>query len=356
MRNNLVKCGQCDLNFLSREGMEKHTKRVHAPKETNQFPRTRFKCENCDEEFTTKLDFKKHRDPQKLLCKKCQEDKKKFICENKCELIKHVRKMHKKDLMMKKQNIIESRKLEKTMQKKQQQVKNFTPRHACVKCNKVFKDNNFLELHMREEHSIKQIKKERIEGAKTATQTKKILPKAGASQPQSSIRARITKISSTSPSQAQVEKAKQVNKPKVASSASKPKPKSPKRMPPAAVSSVSSPTRVPVSFSSTSSIISSSTTTTTSTVLTMPPPTNQPLEPNEEYYYKTFTAEELIKLGVFTEASPSTFVPPLITGDLEPDAENQALTDQPLDFDEQTHGDPEVEPPNSLEGVFILGL
>jgi len=353
MRNNLVKCGQCDLNFLSREGMEKHTKRVHAPKENNQLPRTRFKCENCDEEFTTKLDFKKHRDPQKLLCKKCQEDKKKFICENKCELIKHVRKMHKRDLMMKKQNIIESRKLEKTMQKKQLQVKNFTPRHACVKCNKVFKDNNFLELHMREEHSNKQIKKERIEGVKTAAQNKRILPKTGSIQPQaqSSIRARITKINSTSESPA-----KKANKPKVASSSSssKPKPKSPKRLP-TAVPSSASPMRVPSSYSSTSSIISSSTTTTTTTVLTMPPPT-QPLEPNEEYYYKTFTAEELIKLGVFTEASPSLFVPPLITGDLDSDVgpEALALTDQPLD--DASNGNREVEPPNSLDGVFILGL
>lgn len=347
MRNNLVKCGQCDLNFLSREGMEKHTKRVHAPKENNQHPRTRFKCENCDEEFTTKLDFKKHRDPQKLLCKKCQEDKKKFICENKCELIKHVRKMHKKDLMMKKQNIIESRKLEKTMQKKQQQVKNFTPRHACVKCNKVFKDNNFLELHMREEHSNKQIKKEKQEGVKTGIQNKRILPKTGSIQPQaqSSIRARITKINSTTESPA-----KKTNKPKVMSSSSKPKPKSPKRVPAAAPSA--SPMRVPASYSSTSSIISSSTTTTTSTVLTMPPPM-QPFEPNEEYFYKTFTAEELIKLGVFTEATPSLFVPPLITGDLDSDVENPALalTDQPLD-----EAPNELEPPNSLDGVFILGL
>ena len=161
MKNNLVKCTNCDLNFLSREGMEKHFKRVHAPKDPANMPRTRFKCENCDEEFSTKLDFKKHREPQKLLCKKCQEDKQKFICENKCELIKHVRRMHKKDLMMKKQNIIESKRLEKLQHKKP--MKNFTPRHQCQKCNKVFKDNNFLELHMREEHSGPQIKKERLE-------------------------------------------------------------------------------------------------------------------------------------------------------------------------------------------------
>ena len=87
----------------------------------------------------------------------------------------------------------------------------------------------------------------------------------------------------------------------------------------------------------------------------MPPPM-QPLEPNEEYYYKTFTAEELIKLGVFTEASPSLFVPPLITGDLDSDVgpEALALTDQPLD--DASNGNREVEPPNSLDGVFILGL
>jgi len=293
MKNNLVKCPQCDLNFLSREGMEKHGKRVHAPKDPSNMPRTRFKCENCDEEFSTKLDFKKHREPQKLLCKKCQEDKKKFICDNKCELIKHVRKMHKKDLMMKKQNLMESKKQEK-LQKK---FKNFTPRHQCQKCNKVFKDNNFLELHMREEHSSKEIKKEKADVIKR--QLTPIILKSTNSIVESRTRANISK--------AKVELA---------------------------------PTLIPAED------ISNYPKITTSTIITPPQP--QVTEPSEQFYYKTFTADELVKLGIFTYDSPSLYEPepPTITGDLDPEPSN-IITEQESE---------EFEPPNTCEGVFILGL
>ena len=288
MKNNLVKCPQCDLNFLSREGMEKHGKRVHAPKDSSNMPRTRFKCENCDEEFSTKLDFKKHREPQKLLCKKCQEDKKKFICDNKCEQSKHVRKMHKKDLMMKKQNLMESKKQEK-LQKK---FKNFTPRHQCQKCNKVFKDNNFLELHMREEHSSKEIKKEKADVIKR--QYTPVIPKSTNSKVESKTRANISRVQSTMPLVTEDIS----NYPKI----------------------------------------------TTSTLITPPQP--RVTEPSEQYYYKTFTADELVKLGIFTYDSPSLYEPPTITGDLEPEPSNNITEPEPEEF----------QPPNTCEGVFILGL
>jgi len=273
--------------------MEKHGKRVHAPKDPSNMPRTRFKCENCDEEFSTKLDFKKHREPQKLLCKKCQEDKKKFICDNKCELIKHVRKMHKKDLMMKKQNLMESKKQEK-LQKK---FKNFTPRHQCQKCNKVFKDNNFLELHMREEHSSKEIKKEKADVTKR--QYTPVIPKTTNSKVESRTRANISKAN------VHVELA---------------------------------PTLIPAEE------ISNYPKITTSTIITPPQP--QVTEPSEQFYYKTFTADELVKLGIFTYDSPSLYEPPTITGDLDPEPSNNITEQEPEEF----------EPPNTCEGVFILGL
>jgi len=284
--------------------MEKHFKRVHFPKETGSasvsLPRTRFKCENCDEEFNTKLDFKKHRDPQKLLCKKCQEDKKKFICDNKCELIKHVRKMHQRDLMLKKQNIIEQKRQEKLQKKQQQQqqsmVKNFTPRHQCLKCQKVFKDNNFLELHMKEEHSDAEIKKEMVEIAGNT----------------SARRVGSTKITPVVPKT----RSAVVTKPE-------PPPAKKQR------TQVEASPRVPEE------------------------PAGPP-EPLQHFYYKTFTAEELIKLGIFTELSASTFVPPplveTITGDLDPrPEENKKITNE-------EPGEESTEPPNTLEGVFILGL
>lgn len=263
MRNNLVKCPQCDLNFLSAEGMEKHQKRVHAPKETGK--PTSFKCENCDELFSSKLDFKKHRDPQKLLCRKCQEDKQKFVCENKCDLIKHVRKMHKKDLMMKKQNIIESKKLQKRMQ--------LARRHQCIQCNKVFKDNNFLELHLKEEHSgSREIKKEFIERRQVQ---KKVTPAKD-------------NVPSSNP-----------------------------------IGSPLAPT-TPV----------------------QPPP------PSDQNYYKTFTAEELIKLGIFNEMSASMFVPPNLQ-DIQ--AQMEALQSQSHD-NIPSGPDPNYIAPNSFEGIAILGI
>ena len=78
-----------------------------------------------------------------------------------------------------------------------------------------------------------------------------------------------------------------------------------------------------------------------------------PPEPLQHFYYKTYTAEELIGLGIFTQLSASTFVPPplveTITGDLDTVEENQKIATEET-LTEYT------EPPNTMEGVFILGL
>ena len=104
----LLKCPKCELNFLSKEGMEKHLMRIHETKSKEEG--TRFKCEHCVEEFLSKPDFKVHKKSQKLLCKKCQEKGTKFISENKCELIKHVKTVHKQELLMKKRENLRLRK------------------------------------------------------------------------------------------------------------------------------------------------------------------------------------------------------------------------------------------------------
>ena len=277
MKNNLVKCPQCDLNFLSKEGMEKHQKRVHFPKENLPPKSTSFKCENCDEVFMSKLDFKKHKDPKKLLCRKCQEDKQKFVCENKCDLIKHVRRMHKKDLMMKKQNILESKKLER-LQKKQ--APKFAPRHQCSQCNKVFKDNHFLELHIKEDHSINQEIKKEVGFEREKRQYNKRTREA-------------------TPAKNNIHE---------------------------------------------DSIVDDGEPTTPL----------QPPEPTNQFYYKTFTAEELIKLGVFNEMSPSLFVPPSLEEvQTQLDQQQQQQLQQQQQQSDMVNT---IEPPNSLEGVFILGL
>ena len=63
-RGDLVQCGKCGLNFLHEEGLGKHMKRVHEPKEEVQA--SRYKCDRCAEEFHSKDGFKKHKLPEEL--------------------------------------------------------------------------------------------------------------------------------------------------------------------------------------------------------------------------------------------------------------------------------------------------
>lgn len=83
-----------------------------------------------------------------------------------------------------------------------------------------------------------------------------------------------------------------------------------------------------------------------------------PPEPKEQYYYQTFTADELIKLGIFTALSPGLYTlppatpePATITGDL---AAAEAAPGDQLSLD--TEAAEVGEPPNTCEGLFILGL
>lgn len=85
--NSLFKCNRCDLNFLSKEGMEKHYMRVHEGKGVVM---TKFKCDKCDSEFHSKQEFKNHKNLSNEPCAGCKTKGKVFIAPNKCELAKHV--------------------------------------------------------------------------------------------------------------------------------------------------------------------------------------------------------------------------------------------------------------------------
>jgi len=120
--NSLFKCSRCELNFLSKEGMEKHSMRVH---EGRGIPMTRFKCDKCDAEFDTKQDFKTHKAPQKFPCDGCKKKGQAFFAENKCEFTKHLKffDYHKIE-DVKNRNLI-----------------------TCVKCRLEFKNSQLLKIH-----------------------------------------------------------------------------------------------------------------------------------------------------------------------------------------------------------------
>ena len=137
--------------------MEKHARRVHenkVPQSQNKDKGvTRLKCEHCNEEFTSKPDFKNHKlKKQKLLCRKCQEKGTKFVCQNKCELIQHVRTVHRNELLIKKQEKgLQCEKCHKLL-KTARQLKTHQETLsvlACTRCNQKLKGFCDLEVHLK---------------------------------------------------------------------------------------------------------------------------------------------------------------------------------------------------------------
>ena len=92
--SSLHKCPKCELNFLSKEGMEKHSARVH---EGTAADFTRYKCEKCKSDFKTKQDFKQHKLPAKSMgtCTVCQKAGESTQFVNICEFTEH-RNEHEK--------------------------------------------------------------------------------------------------------------------------------------------------------------------------------------------------------------------------------------------------------------------
>ena len=117
--SSLHKCDKCELNFLSKEGMEKHSARVHEGKAADF---TRYKCEKCKSDFKSKPDFKQHKLPAKAMgsCTVCQKAGKKPNFVNICEYTAH-RNEHEKE------------------QAKYQ--------NKCVDCKTEFSSGSLLEKH-----------------------------------------------------------------------------------------------------------------------------------------------------------------------------------------------------------------
>jgi len=87
-RSELVQCGKCGLNFLHEEGLGKHMKRVHEPKEKVQ--PSRYKCDRCADEFESKDAFKQHKLPELLDCELCKRRGEVSTLSSKCEHSFHI--------------------------------------------------------------------------------------------------------------------------------------------------------------------------------------------------------------------------------------------------------------------------
>ena len=149
--NSLIKCSKCELNFLSKEGLERHVLRIH--KKKNQFKATKIKCEHCQEDFPSRSDFNTHKIKQRLLCKKCQENGEKIVSNNKCELIKHIHTVHRQELLRKKQEThsLECQRCHKTLKSVKQMKTHQESRSVltCTKCNQKLSGFCNLELHLK---------------------------------------------------------------------------------------------------------------------------------------------------------------------------------------------------------------
>ena len=127
--SSLHKCDQCELNFLSKEGKEKHCARVHQVRhgqqqvqqqhqvhhvEVNKVQTPRFKiqahqveaspkldCKQCGERFKTKADLQKHKAIAGSVgtCLPCLKEKRKPRFTNMCEFTKHKKEHEKRKTM-----------------------------------------------------------------------------------------------------------------------------------------------------------------------------------------------------------------------------------------------------------------
>ena len=144
-RSQLVQCAKCNLNFLHEEGLGKHMKRVHEPKE--QIKPSRYKCDRCNDEFETKDDFKKHKLPEQLGCELCERKGEVEVLPTRCELNFHIitHRTGKPKICdncgaeyKNNKSMADHLKLDKTV--------------SCRRCNVVFKGSCPLQRHIRTEH------------------------------------------------------------------------------------------------------------------------------------------------------------------------------------------------------------
>lgn len=93
--SSLHKCDKCELNFLSKEGMEKHCARVHQAQ--TETPVVKFNCDQCEDSFKSKSDMTKHKAAARTVggCVVCQKSGTNPKFSNICEFTIH-RKNHER--------------------------------------------------------------------------------------------------------------------------------------------------------------------------------------------------------------------------------------------------------------------
>ena len=146
-RSDLVQCGKCGLNFLHEEGLGKHMKRVHEPKE--QIVPSRYKCDRCAEEFESKDAFKEHKLPELHYCELCKRRGEESSLPTKCELNFHII-THRTG----KPKICDNCGSEFKNNKNLRNHVEADRRVSCRRCNMVFTGSCPLQRHIRDEHDL----------------------------------------------------------------------------------------------------------------------------------------------------------------------------------------------------------
>jgi len=144
-RSELVQCTKCGLNFLHEEGLGKHMKRVHEPKD--QLRPSKYKCDRCSDEFDQKDDFKKHKLPESFRCELCDSKGEETLLPNKCELNFHIitHRIGKPKIC---DNCGSEFKNNKNLKNHLEQDKTV----SCRRCNVIFKGSCPLQKHIKNEH------------------------------------------------------------------------------------------------------------------------------------------------------------------------------------------------------------
>lgn len=317
--NSLFKCSRCELNFLSKEGMEKHSMRVH---EGKGIPMTRFKCDKCDAEFDTKQDFKKHKAPQKLPCDGCKKKGQAFFAENKCEFTKHLKFFdYHKNEDIKSRSLITCMKCK--LEFKNSQLlkihKDHTGRVSCKKpnCGKVFFGTCKLEKHKKfDDH------------------TKASNSNASKSKPSPIIKPAVINLEKLESKEGKVVENSTMRRRAASSEISAQIFKKPE----------SKPKQVVETRSEKEDDLIVVNKEIQKKVRNMEGKMN--LLNNIQFHYPTFTEEQLQEQGVFDEFSSSYFLPPFIAEDRDDEIDTQIVESKQEDG----------TLPDTFDGVCILGF
>jgi len=146
-RSELVQCGKCGLNFLHEEGLGKHMKRVHEPKE--QVQPSKYKCDRCADEFESKDAFKQHKLPELLDCELCKRRGEMSTLPTRCEHNFHII-THRTGKPKICDNCGSEFKNNKSLKNHLEAERTV----SCRRCNLVFIGSCPLQKHIRYEHDM----------------------------------------------------------------------------------------------------------------------------------------------------------------------------------------------------------